>query len=112
MIKLKIRSGDNVVVIAGKDKGKTGRVLKVIPKLLKVFVSGVNLVKRHTKPTATNDGGIILKESSLHISNVAHIDPISNKPTKVLIRNDNGVKSRIAKKSGQIINHTISPKEV
>lgn len=104
MAKLKIRSGDKVIVTTGKDKGKTGTVLKVIKKDNKVLVSGINTVKKHTKPTQQSEGGIITKEMPLNISNVAHVDPKSGKATKVgyKILKD-GTKTRIAKKSGEII---------
>ncbi len=104
MIKLKIRRGDEVIVIAGKDKGKKGRVIKVAPELSKVTVSGINVVKKHTKPTQYQDGGIIQKELPLHISNVAHIDPKNGKATKIAIKLlEDGTKVRVAKKSGEII---------
>ena len=79
----RIRKGDNVVVITGREKGKQGAVLKVLRKDDRVLVQGVNMVKRHQGPTQTNPGGIIEKEASLHVSNVAHIDPKSNQPTRV-----------------------------
>ena len=104
MMKLKVRKGDEIIVVTGKDKGKKGKVLKVLPKLSKVVVAGVNVVKKHTKPTQHQDGGIIQKELPLHISNVAHIDPKSGKATKVAIKTlADGTKVRIAKKSGEII---------
>jgi len=104
MMKLKIRRGDEVIVVTGKDKGKKGKVIKVAPTLSKVTVSGINIVKKHTKPTQHQDGGIIQKELPLHISNVAHIDPKSGKATKVGIKIlADGTKVRVAKKSGEII---------
>ena len=104
MIKLKVKKGDEVVVITGKYKGKKGKILKLLPVENKIIVSGVNLVKKHTKPTQTSEGGIITKELPIHISNVAHIDPKTGNPTKVAFKFlENGSKVRIAKKSGEII---------
>lgn len=104
MTKFKIKSGDKVIVTTGKDKGKTGTVLKVLIKDNKVLVSGVNLVKKHMKPSQKSEGGIISKEMPLHISNVAHIDPKSGKATKTGYKVlKDGTKTRIAKKSGEII---------
>ena len=100
-VKFKIRKGDKVVVITGKEKGKTGEVLGVLRDEARVLVQGVNIVKRHTRPSAANPGGIIDKEAPLHISNVAHLDPKSGKPTRVgfKLMND-GRKVRVAKRSG------------
>lgn len=102
--KFKIRKGDQVVVIAGKDKGKKGEVLKVIPTESRVVVAGVNTVKRHTKPSRTAQGGIVQKEASIHISNVQLLDPKTNKGTRVGFKllND-GKKVRVSKKSGEVI---------
>ena len=101
---MKIKKGDKVIVITGKDKGKTGEVTKAMPKENKVIVSGVNMVKRHQKPTQENAGGIVNKEAPIHVSNVAIVDPKSGKAsrigTKIL---DNGRKVRVAKKSGEVI---------
>ena len=100
-VKLKIRKGDKVVVITGKDKGKTGEVTLVMPKEMRVVVQGVNIVRRHQRQTAQQQGGIITKEAPIHISNVAHVDPSSEKPTRVGYRTqDDGRKIRIAKRSG------------
>jgi large subunit ribosomal protein L24 len=98
----RIRKDDTVIVIAGKDKGRSGRVLKVLPKEDRVVVEGVNLAKRHTKPDIANpNGGVISKEASLHISNVALRDPKTGKPTRVGFKvNDKGRKIRVAKGSG------------
>ena len=96
MVKLKIKKGDKVVVIAGKDKGKTGEVLRVL-------VQGVNMVKRHTRPAMGQPGGIVEKEAMLHISNVAHIDPKSDKPTRVGFKTLDGRKVRFARKSGEVL---------
>lgn len=104
MIKLKVKRGDEVVVITGKHKGKKGKVLKVFPKDSKVIVSGVNLVKKHTKPNQISEGGIITKELPIHVSNIAHIDPKTGNPTKIAFKFlEDGSKIRVAKKSGEII---------
>ncbi|MCX4084268.1 50S ribosomal protein L24 [Rickettsia hoogstraalii] len=104
MIKLKVKKGDEVVVITGKHKGKKGKILKVFPEDSKVIVSGVNLVKKHTKPNQMSEGGIITKELPIHISNIAHIDPKTGNPTKVAFKFlEDGSKVRVAKKSGEII---------
>ena len=79
MSKMKIKKGDKVIVIAGDDKGKTGEVLRAMPKLGKVIVQGVNLVKRHTKPSQTTPGGIVTKEAPINVSNVALVDPKTGK---------------------------------
>lgn len=103
--KLHVKKGDKVVVIAGKDKNKSGRVLLVDPKASRVVVEGVNVVKRHTKPNAVNpEGGVIEKEAPIHVSNVALADPQSGKPTRVGIKVlEDGTKVRYAKKSGETI---------
>src|SRR4051794_28246880 len=104
MPKLKIKKGDKVVVIAGKDKGKTGEVLKVLPTEARVIVQGVNMMKRHTRPAMGNPGGIVEKEAALHVSNVAHIDPKDQKPTRIGYRVlDDGKKVRYAKRSGEVL---------
>jgi len=100
---MKIKKGDQVIVITGRDKGKTGEVIQAMPKESKVLVRGINLVKRHTKPTQENAGGIVSKEKPIHVSNVALIDPKSGKATRVGIKLDNGQKVRVAKKSGEVI---------
>jgi large subunit ribosomal protein L24 len=100
----KIKKGDRVVVLAGKDKGRQGQVLRVIPKENRVLVAGVNMVKRHTRPTQGDpQGGIKNKEAALHISNVAFVDPKSGEPTRVGFRVDGDKKVRVAKKSGEVI---------
>ena len=103
-VKLKIKKGDRVVVLAGKDKGKNGEVLKVMPRENKALVQGVNLVKKHQKQTQTQEAGIISKEAPIHISNIALEDPKDGKPTRVgmKILND-GRKVRFAKRSGEEI---------
>ncbi len=104
MAKLKIKKGDNVVVISGRDKGRTGEVLRVLPTDQRVIVQGVNIVRRHTKPRMGEPGGIIEKELSLHISNVAHRDPSSGKPTRIGYKTlGDGRKVRVARRSGEVI---------
>ena len=103
-VKFKIRKGDKVVVRTGKDKGKTGEVLRVLRDEDRVLVQGVNMVKRHTRPAPGNPGGIIDKEASIHISNVALADPKTGKPTRVGFKVlDGGRKVRIARRSGEAI---------
>jgi large subunit ribosomal protein L24 len=98
----KIKKGDRVVVLTGKDKGRSGQVLQVLPKDNRVLVSGVNMVKRHTKPSQGDpQGGIKNKEASLHISNVAYLH--NGEPTRVGFRIDGDKKVRVAKKSGEVI---------
>jgi large subunit ribosomal protein L24 len=100
----RIKKNDRVVVIAGKDKGKTGEVIEVLPKEGRVKVRGVNLVKKHQRQTPTQQGGIVEVEAALHVSNVAHIDPKTNKPTRVGFRVlEDGRKVRVAKASGEVI---------
>ena len=100
----KIKKGDNVMVMTGKDKGKTGEVLSVLPAKERLLVRGVNIVKRHTKPSQTAPGGIVERESTVHISNVALIDPTSNKATKIGFRVlEDGRKVRFSKSSSEIL---------
>ena len=101
--KLKIKKGDNVAVITGRDRGKTGEVLKVIPAESRVVVQGVNIVKRHAQPRPGQPGGIVEKEASIHVSNVAHVDPKENKPTRVGYKTVDGRKLRFARRSGEMI---------
>lgn len=103
MTKLKIKKGDKVKVITGKSKGKVGDVLKVFPADNKLIVSGVNLAKKHTKPSQTSEGGIIQTELPIHVSNVSHIDPKTNEITKIGYRIEDGKKVRFAKKSNETI---------
>jgi len=104
MAAAKIRKGDQVVVLSGKDKGKTGEVVRAMPKQSKVIVSGVNVHARHRKPTQTSpQGGIERKEAPLHVSNVAIADPKTGKPTRVRFEERDGKKVRIAAKSGELI---------
>ncbi len=109
--RMKIRKDDNVKVISGKDRGKTGRVLRTEPGRQRVYVEGVNIQKRHQKPTSLRDtqraqeiGGVIEVEGPVHVSNVQLVDPKSGKPTRVAItRGENGRRVRVAKVSGQEI---------
>jgi large subunit ribosomal protein L24 len=104
MAKLKIKKGDKVVVLAGRDKGKSGEVLRVLVADERVVVQGVNMVKRHTRQSPGQQGGIVEKEAAIHISNVAHIDPKSNKPTRVGYKFlGDGRKVRFAKRSGEVL---------
>ena len=103
---MKIRKGDRVKVIAGRSKGKVGDVLRVLPAESRVVVSGVNVIKRHTKPSRTGEGGIIEREAAIHVSNVALLDPKSSddKPTKVGFKFlEDGRKVRFARASGETI---------
>ncbi|WP_300936423.1 50S ribosomal protein L24 [Turicimonas muris] len=102
-LKLKVKKGDQVVILSGDDKGKTGEILKAMPKEGKVVVQGINLVKRHTKPSQTTPGGIVTKEAPINVSNVALIDPKSGKATKVGYKEVDGRKVRVARKSGEVI---------
>ena len=103
-VKLKIKKGDNVVVLTGRDKGKTGTVMKVMPKESRVIVQGVNVVKRHTRPAAGQQGGIVEKESTIHVSNVSLIDPKTSMPTRVGFKTvDDGRKVRVARRSGEVL---------
>jgi large subunit ribosomal protein L24 len=100
--KLKIRRDDQVVVTSGKDRGKTGRVLRVEPAKSRVYVEGLNIIKRHSKPRpgTTEPGGIVEKEGPIHISNVMLLDPQDNKPTRVGVTHENGKRFRVSKKTG------------
>lgn len=100
---MKIKKGDQVIVTTGRDKGKQGEVLRALPKTNKVVVQGVNMVKRHTRPSQTNAGGIISKEAPIDVSNVALIDPETGKATRVGYKIIDGEKVRVAKKSGKVI---------
>jgi len=102
--KFKLRRGDKVVVTSGRDKGRAGEVLRVIRDERRAVVAGVNMVKRHTKPSAGNPGGIVEKEAAIHISNLAIQDPKDGRPTRVGYKFlDDGRKVRFAKRSGEII---------
>ena len=101
----KIRKGDKVVVLAAKDKGRSGEVLSVQPKDDTALVRGVNMIRRHQKQTQAQEGGIITKEAPIHLSNIALADPKDGKPTRVgfTVQKD-GKKVRVAKRSGEVIN--------
>ncbi|MEW5676362.1 50S ribosomal protein L24 [Flavobacterium enshiense] len=104
MIKLKIKSGDVVKVIAGDHKGAEGKVLRVLREKNKAVVEGVNLVSKHTKPSAKNpQGGIVKKEAPIHISNIALIDPKTKSATRVGVKVEGDKKVRISKKSNQVL---------
>ena len=99
-----IRKGDKVVVITGSDKGKQGSVLKVFPKDARALVQGVNLVKRHQRQTQSQQAGIVTKESPIHLSKIAHVDPKSGKATRIGSKTlSDGRRVRFAKKSGEVI---------
>lgn len=100
---MKIKKNDDVIILTGKYKGKKGKVLKAMPKENKVIVAGINLVKRHQKPSQENAGGIITKEMPIDVSNVSLMDPKDGKPTRVGYKIKDGKKVRFAKKSGEII---------
>jgi large subunit ribosomal protein L24 len=104
---MRIRRDDQVKVMSGKDRGKTGRVLRVDPQRERVYVEGLNMVKRHIRPRTLRDtqraqevGGIIEKEGPIHVSNVMLIDPKSNQPTRIAVRREGGRRVRVAKRSG------------
>ncbi|VAW14231.1 LSU ribosomal protein L24p (L26e) [hydrothermal vent metagenome] len=100
----RIKKGDSVVVVTGKDKGKTGEVLRMLPAADRAVVRGVNVARRHTRQSAGQEGGIVAKEMPIHLSNLAMADPEDGKPTKVGFRTtDDGSKVRFAKKSGGAI---------
>ena len=108
--RLKIRRDDQVLVISGKDRGKTGKVLRVEPKKNRVFVEGMNIQKRHTRPRSIRDvqraeqvGGVIEREGPIHISNVMLVDPNGNQATRVRIDRESGQRKRVSKVSGQEI---------
>jgi len=104
MPKLKIKKGDNVVVIGGRDKGRTGEVLRVFHEDGRLIVQGVHVAKRHTRARMGEPGGIVEKELTIHISNVAHVDPLSRKPTRIGYKTlEDGRKVRFARRSGEII---------
>jgi large subunit ribosomal protein L24 len=100
----KIRKGDKVVVLAGKDKGRTGEVVQVKPKEDRAVVRGVNMIKRHQRQNANQEGGIITREAPIHLSNISLVDPKDGKPTRVGFKKlDDGRKVRVAKRSGEQI---------
>ena len=99
----KIRKGDRVMVLAGRDKGKSGEVLRMLVDEERAVVQGVNMVKRHTRPSQAGAGGIVEKEAPIHLSNLAHVDPKDKKPTRIGFRMEDGRKIRFAKRSGEPI---------
>ena len=100
----KFKKGDKVIVMTGRDKGKRGEILKILPKNARAIVQGVNKVKRHTRPTSTSAGGIIEKEGSINVSNLSHLDPKDDTPTRVGFKFlEDGRKVRFAKRSGEVI---------
>lgn len=105
MAKLKLKKGDEVIVITGRDKGKKGNIVKVLAEDNRVVVAGVHMVKRHQKPGRDGAGGIVSKEGTIHVSNVALVDPKSGKPSRVGYKFlKDGTKTRIAKRSGETVN--------
>jgi len=104
MPKLKIKKDDNVVVISGRDKGKQGKVLRVFPAEARAIVQRVHIARRHTQPRMRDPGGIVEKEATIHVSNLAHIDPQTHKPTRIGYKLlDDGRKVRVARRSGEVI---------
>lgn len=102
--KMRLKKGDQVIVRTGKDKGKSGEVLRTIPKENRALVQGVNMVKRHTRATQASAGGIIEKEATIHVSNLAQIDPKDSKPTRTGVKVlKDGRRVRFAKRSGEVI---------
>ncbi len=103
-VKMKIKKGDEVIVIAGRDKGKKGNVTQVLPKQSRVVVSGIQMVTKHQKPSRTSAGGLVREESSIHVSNVALLDGKSGKPTRVGYKiQEDGTKVRVSKRSSEVI---------
>jgi len=101
---MKIKKGDQVVVLVGKDKGRSGEVTKMMPKEGRALVTGINLVKRHTRQSQTSEGGIISKEAPIQVSNLAIVDPKDGKATRVGFKTlEDGRKVRFAKRSGEVI---------
>ena len=101
--KLKVKKGDKVVVITGRDKGKSGEILQVLRAENRVIVQGINMAQRHQRQTMQQEGGIIQKELPIHVSNVALIDPKSDKPTRVGYKMDGERKIRVARRSGEAL---------
>lgn len=100
----KVKKGDKVVVLTGRDRGRSGEVIQVLPKEDRAFVRGINLVKKHQKQTQNQEGGIVSKEAAIHLSNIAVADPKDGQPTRVGFRIlDDGRKVRFAKRSGDLI---------
>ncbi|MCC9041610.1 50S ribosomal protein L24 [Myroides sp. M-43] len=104
MIKLKIKTGDTVRVIAGDYKGTEGKVVRILREKNKAIVEGVNIISKHVKPSASNpQGGIVKREAPIQISNLAIVDPKTNEVTRVAIKNENGKNVRVSKKSNQVL---------
>ena len=99
----RLKKGDTVVVTTGKDKGRSGTIIQMMPKDDRALVQGVNLVKRHQRQTQTDEGGIVSKEASIHLSNLALADPKDGQPTRVRIETRDGKRVRVAKRSGDLI---------
>ena len=99
----KLKKGDKVVVLTGKDEGKTGEILQVLVGRNKALVSGINMMRRHTRQTASTEAGIYSREAPIHLSNLAFVDPKDGKPTRVGFQIKDGKKQRIAKRSGEVI---------
>ncbi len=101
--KLRIKKGDEVIVITGKDKGKKGSVLRVVPADRRILVQGVNMVKRHTRPTSAGPGGIIEQEGFVDVSNVMLVDPGTNQPSRFRVEERDGKRVRVFSKSGDVV---------
>ena len=100
----KLKKGDNVIVLTGKDKGRTGDILQIKPNEGKALVQGINMVKRHQRQSQTTEAGIVTREAAIQLSNIALVDPKDGKATRVGIKiNDDGTKVRVAKRSGEVI---------
>ena len=99
----RLKKGDTVVVTTGKDKGRSGKITQMVTKSDRAFVQGVNMVKRHQRQTQSDEGGIISREASIHLSNLMIADPKDGKPTRVRIEERDGKKVRVAKRSGEVI---------
>ena len=99
----RLRKGDSVVVTAGKDKGRTGTVLKMMPKEDRALVQGINMIKRHQRQTQSDEGGITSREAPIHLSNLMLADPKDGKPTRVRIEERDGKRVRVAKRSGEVV---------
>ena len=102
-LKIKIKKGDNVIVLTGKDKGKTGEVYEILKEEKKIKVRGINMIKKHNKPTQNTPGGIEQVEAFIHISNVSNIDPKDNKPTRIRYKITDGKKIRVSSRTGNEI---------
>ncbi len=104
MAKQKLKKGDRVIVLAGRDKGKRGEILKMLPAEDRAIVQGVNVIRRHQKQSASQEGGIIAREAAIHVSNLAYVDPKDDKPTRIGFKTlEDGRKVRVARRSGEVI---------